>query len=230
MKFPPEKVDEVLKLTTKLYPAWSGFDDPKFHEDEIGYKQDAVKLFNETLNEEAFAELIKQGDWEEIKQRLIALGGKTNLLFRGVPKSGDMSILYVDDVDLSLLFPQVFELLFGDGNASARLEAYSQFAIQNELPNKWTFPTYLLFFAHPDSEFFIKPGVAKWFLNFVGSKTKLGSKPVGTIYDELKELVNELRLSFPEEYEIRDMIDLQSLIWVTKMQHDKESKLSLIHI
>ena len=224
MTLKKSQAEELLRLVSSLYPDWSGFDDPRFHESEIGYKQAAVELFAETLSEAIFADLIEQGDWEEIKKRLIAIGGKTNLLFRGVPKSGDLSVLYGDGVDLSLLCPQIFELVYGDGETSERLEAYSLFTEQNELPNKWTFPTYLLFFAHPGSEFFIKPSVAKWFLDFAGSKTKLGSKPSGLVYKEVKTLVNELRSSLSDEYEIRDIIDLQSLIWVAKMQHDKESK------
>ena len=224
MTLEKSQAEELLRLVSSLYPDWSGFDDPRFHESEIGYKQAAVELFVETLSEAIFADLIEQGDWEEIKKRLIAIGGKTNLLFRGVPKSGDLSVLYGDGVDLSLLCPQIFELVYGDGETSERLEAYSLFTEQNELPNKWTFPTYLLFFAHPGSEFFIKPSVAKWFLDFAGSKTKLGSKPSGLVYKEVKTLVNELRSSLSDEYEIRDMIDLQSLIWVAKMQEDRDKK------
>ena len=224
MTLEKSQAEELLRLVSSLYPDWSGFDDPRFHESEIGYKQAAVELFAETLSEAIFADLIEQGDWEEIKKRLIAIGGKTNLLFRGVPKSGDLSVLYGDGVDLSLLCPQIFELVYGDGETSERLEAYSLFTEQNELPNKWTFPTYLLFFAHPESEFFIKPSVAKWFLKFSGSTTKLGSKPVGAIYEEMKSLVGKLRASLPEEHEARDMIDLQSLIWVAKMQDIEDSK------
>ena len=129
------QADKLIALTKAMYPNWSGFDDPRFQENEIDYKQKAVKYYRPLLGEETLKRLIQDSAWSEIKKRLIGVASKTNLLFQGVPKSGDLAVLYDDDVDLSLLCPQILKLLHGDGAPSERIDAYSQFAKENDLPN-----------------------------------------------------------------------------------------------
>lgn len=224
MTWSKEKTNQLVKWINEEFPDWAGFNDPRFEEAEIGYKQQAVTLFEETLNKTEFSTLINREDWDEIKRRLVAVAAKTNLLFQGTPNTGDLAILYIDATDLSILCPEIFKLLYGEESVESRLEIFSQFAEQNGLPNKWTFATYFLFMAHPETEILIKPQIASWFLKFAESNIKLGSKPDGGTYVAFKRLIDELKSSLEPDFSSRDMVDLQSLIWVAKSRAEKSGK------
>ena len=78
--------------------------------------------------------------------------------------------------------------------------------------NKWTFPTYLLFLVHPDSEFFVKPSAASAFLKLAQTGVTLGSSPSGSVYSHLLDLAADLRDGLADFG--ADMIDTQSVVWM----------------
>lgn len=212
MNLDPQKVSQIVVLMQQYSPGWN-FSDPYFLKDEIEYKQAAVLKANELLSEVELKRLIEESKFEDFISRLDKLGKNTNLLFQGVPKSGDLNILYQADLDKPTFCKAVFDLLYGSDSSPDRLDRYISYVQANQLPNKWTFPTYFLFICHPDTEIFVKPQITQWFLEFFGLQSVYTSKPTGSAYTIIKQAAHQLKDEL-REYGPRDMVDIQSVIWV----------------
>jgi len=212
LKLEQQKLDEIIALVRKRYPNWKGFSDPDFMEDEVSYKQETIAKAREQLRREELQRLLDEGHFDEIVERLDALGKDNNLLWRSVPMKGDLGILYQEDLDKPSFCHTIFDLLHGQGQSHERLRRYAEYVKERGLPNKWTFPTYFLFLTHPDTEMFVKPRTTKWFLQFVGGPKTFASVPTPPTYATIKSLAQQLRDGL-QEYGPRDMVDIQGLIW-----------------
>ena len=192
------------------FPGLKGFAD-RFRAAETDYKRAASKKAQTWFSRSALETLIRD-EPEALTKRVRDLAGETNLLFLGVPKQGDLALLYADGLNVTELVKQLLELLHGPGDSPARLQRFSDWADERGLPNKWTFPTYLLFLVHPDSEFFVKPSAASAFLKLAQTGITLGSSPSGSVYSHLLDLAADLRHGFADFG--ADMIDTQSVVWM----------------
>ena len=213
MLLQPRQLDEILQLVEVSYPDWAGFADPRFVQDEIAYKQDAVARAQELLGADEFQRLLDAGQIDELFGRLRKLANSTNLLFLGVPSSGDLSVLHKPGLDRRAWLSALFDLLHGPDDSPERLGRYVDHARAHHLPNKWTLPTYFLFLCHPEADLFIKPAATKSFLSLLGLSELWSPSPTPGAYADLLKLANELASSW-RAYEPRDMVDIQSLIWI----------------
>ena len=205
-------VDRLLFLVGTRYPDWSGFDDPRYLEEEVEYKEASIQLANELLAEEEIQHLIAAENFEEIIARLDTVGKENNLLWRNVPTAGDLNILYEENLDQESFSQAILDLLYGDGSPPELIQAYSDFIDNRGWPNKWTFPTYFRFLLHPETDFFVKPRATKWYLKTLGSDVKLGNDPDGKVYHEILQKTGELKEHL-EEFRPENMVDIQSLLW-----------------
>ncbi len=209
------KLDEILALVRKKYPDWAGFADPRFEKDEVAYKQATIAKAQTLLSQAELERLIAASQFDEFIKRLEQVGRDNNLLDQSVPFSGDLSVLYQPNLDKPAFCRAMLDLLYGDGPAHVRLTRYADFVKANNLPNKWTFPTYFLFICHPDTEMFVKPRTTKWFLEFVGVPPTFTSVPTPPAYVTIKQCAQLLKDGL-QQYGPRDMVDIQSLIWVCR--------------
>ena len=107
---------------------------------------------NELLNQTELQRLVfSEENYDEMIDRLEKVGRSTNLLFQGVPMAGDLNVLYQETLDRPKYCKQVFDLLYGEGSSPERLGRYVEFILANNLTNKWTFPTYLLYLCFPQN-------------------------------------------------------------------------------
>lgn len=208
-----EKSRKLYDLILKAYPGWTGFTDPRFVKDEIGYKQKTIQKAKELLSESELRRLIENQDQAEFINRLEIIGRDNNLLYLRIPKASDLSILSDPNLDRPEFCRMFFDLLYGSGKTSERLERFSAYASKNGLPNKWPFPTYFLFICHPDAEMFVKPMTIKWFLEFMDSRDEWTVNPSARIYEMIMEYARVIKEGF-QEFKSCDMVDIQSLIWV----------------
>lgn len=208
-----EFVEQIVQLIQRAYPDWSSFAHPKFVDDEIRYKRAAAEKARELLSEDQLRELIAQDRFDEILERLKKVGHATNLLYLGVPSSGDLAVLHAESLDLPAFCTAMLDFFYGPGESPERLERFSSYLAEKSLPNKWTFPTYLLFCLFPENDFFVKPGVTSWFLKRAEAADVYTSRPGGDAYDQILAHVRALRSDL-EPYGARDMIDVQSALWV----------------
>lgn len=214
------RVEKLLDLVRKAYPDWSGVADPRFAQDEIDYKRVAVAKAAELLGWETLRQLLVSGDVEGFIARLEKVGKSTNLLYTQAPRRGDLGILYHPSLDKRSYCDAMLDLLYGQGSSAERLERYITYVIQHRLPNKWATPTYFLFLCHPESEMVIKPEATRWLLEFFGMGRVWRGAPHPSVYGAALRLAHTLR----EELGpcgVRDMIDLQSIVWVASRHADR---------
>jgi 5-methylcytosine-specific restriction protein B len=213
-----QKVDELLNLFKQQYPDWKSFSNPIdicFQEDEIDYKQKLIAKAKSQLAEPELRELIQSEDYDTFIARLQILGQnkENNLLFLRYSSSSDLNILNVPNLDREAFCKVFYDLLYGDGSTEDRLDHYLTWIERNKLPNKWTFPTHFLFLCHPETEIFIKPSAVKTFLDFIDQGSIFTSSPSAQSYSAIRQVASFLKEAL-QPYKPRDMVDIQSLIWV----------------
>ncbi len=207
-----EQKNHVIDLLKKKYPDWDGFSHKAFRRDEVNFKRSTIKKAGSLLSESMLAQLLVTRDTNAFIERLSRIGQATPLLQRNGTRNGDLEILHVPTLDKPVFCAQVYHLLHGTESVNDRLEAYFRYIEAHELPNTWTFPTYLLQFCYPDSEIFVEPQPTEWFLKYIGLAPKLG-RPSAETYLAIKEFARHLKIALAE-FRPRDMIDIQSAIHV----------------
>lgn len=213
MEISNEKIEALLELVRKRFPAWESFQDERFMKEEITYKRNAIVTAQEALNQNELKRLIGQGQFDEIIGRLGKLGHATNLLWTVVPMSGDLGVLYQPNLDKVGFCSALLELIYGSASPEKRLENYAGYLIEHELPNKWTFPTYFLFLCHPDSEIFIKPSIIKWFLDIIEVPDAYTPRPSASCYLIVRQACGKL-LEKLSSLGAKDMVDIQGFVYV----------------
>lgn len=206
--------ERLLPIIEGVYPAWTGFDDPRFVAEEVTYKQRAVAAAAEMLNAAELGLLVEQGEFNEIIDRLKSVARKGgNLLWVNMPDNGDLRILSVPGLDRPAFCHALYDLLYGGGESHDRLARYLDYVAAAGLPTYWAFPTYFLFVCHPDSELLVKPTWIKKFLDLIDRRMIMTDAPRAETYEKLLRLAGELRAAFAE-FDPSDMVDIQSLMWV----------------
>ena len=163
----------------------------------------------EWLAQDVLDELLANGRFELIIEHLDKLGRDNNLLWRVVPASGDTAVLYHPELDTPEFCTQFRNLLYGDRASTRRLQTFSDYLRDNNLPNKWTFPTYYLFLCHPTTDLFVKPRTARWFTKFMqdnGSTSPSSTKVLITLEPSSGSYHTLLR-------DARSVLDAMSAIW-----------------
>ncbi|MEM8857832.1 MAG: AAA family ATPase [Chloroflexota bacterium] len=207
---------ELIRLVNEKYPNWEGFTHADFVSDEIDYKRKAVAKTRELIGRKAFKELLAAGNYDEIISRIEKACRLTNLMYIAQPRNGDLAILYADGLNKWEFCQQIYSLLHDERPSPDRLDSFSEYCTLNNLPNRWPFATYLLFMNRPSAEVFIKPRVAKWFMQFMGFGEIYVSDLSADMYERYKKSWHGLKgeLGNFGDYPSKDMIDIQSLIWV----------------
>jgi len=155
MKITQAKLNKIIEILKRHYPGWTGFSDRKFIEDETEYKRATIEKAKKKLSEEELTSLLDKEEFEGVISRLDKIGKDINLLFLSVPMSGDLNILYQPELDKESFCRAFFDLIYGPGESHERLKRYLDYVNENDLPNKWTFPTYFLFICHPETEMLV---------------------------------------------------------------------------
>lgn len=212
MSISAEQKLHVVNLLRKKYVDWNGFDHQAFRREVVNYKRITVKKAVSHLSESKLAQLLVTRDIDSFIERLKGIGKATPLLNSNENSNGDLEILYVPTLDKPVFCAQVYHLLHGTEPVHERLASYLQYIETHELPNTWTFPTYLLQFCYPDTEFFVATRPTQWFLKFMGLNPSLG-KPNADTYVAIKDYARILKYTMAE-YRPQDMIDVQSMVQV----------------
>jgi 5-methylcytosine-specific restriction protein B len=217
-------VDQLVALVREQFPDWAGFDHEGFRHDERDYKVAAVEKAigpDGLLKEPALRDDLDGRAFNSFIERFDKIGHVTNLLYQSVPMSGDLSALYharekTPEV-LEAYCLALFDLLWGEGPSPERLGRYVEFVTANDLPNKWTLPTYFLFLTHPEEDMFIKPRTMARVAKHLDADWSLAGAPTGEEYGRILDWARELRAAL-EPLGAEDMIDVQSLLWTAGWQ------------
>ncbi|HVE90348.1 MAG TPA: hypothetical protein VNA44_11695 [Burkholderiaceae bacterium] len=193
-----------------------GFRDEKYLDWERGYKWQAHQKWSEALARSEHRTLLQNGSFGEIAARAVRIESRTNLLFsfekmalRDAVKSAAGAQLFAEGL---------YEFLYGRGSAQRKFERWCESV--EALPRRqtrvltWPLITVFGFIAEPDAHMFLKPNVTRIAAREYGYDFDYVSRPSWDTYASLLDFAQTVRRDLLRDMPPRDMIDIQSFIWV----------------
>lgn len=139
--------DSIVSALRERLPGWSGADDERFAT-LVRPRYAASQLAQQQLADSTLRALLASGNTDEIAGRLIEVGKATNLLFGPAFASGNLQLLHHPSTRAESA-QAVVELLYGEGQVGARVQAFAdRFPGTNPGAN-WRIATYFLWLVHP---------------------------------------------------------------------------------
>jgi hypothetical protein len=192
-----------------------GFGDPDYVGSEREYKWNAHRRWEATLGRDEFTKLLAAGKHQEIARHAISIESRTNLLF-------SFEKMALRDAVKSRAGAQAFaqglyDFLHGDGNTEARFNRWRD--VVAALPRRqtrvltWPVLTVMGFIAQPRVHTYLKPTVTRRAAEAYGFDFVYRSQPSWETYRSLLEFARTVARDM-SDLRPRDMIDLQSFIWV----------------
>jgi hypothetical protein len=192
-----------------------GFYDPKYVDWERGYKWEAHERWEATLSREALRGFIAAGQFAEVARRAVTIESRTNLLF-SFEKMALRDALR-PPAGARAFAEGLYDFLYGRGSSQNRFEQWC--TVVAELPRRqtrvltWPLLTVFGFLAQPDVHFFLKPMVTRAAAAEYGFAFEYRSRPNWETYSNLLEFA-EVVAGDLTDMKPRDMIDIQSFLWV----------------
>jgi len=192
-----------------------GFRDETYLAWERDYKIDAHKEWNRLLGPEIHARLLREGKYEEIALQAVKIEARTNLIFsfekmalRDAVKSRGGARGFATGL---------YDFLYSKSPMEEKFEQWCE--VVAGLPRKqtrvltWPIVTVFGFIAQPERHIFLKPNVTKRAAEEYGFPFHYESRPGWRSYLSYMEFAEQVRKDL-RDLKPRDMIDLQSFIWV----------------
>jgi hypothetical protein len=194
-----------------------GFRDETYLDWERGYKWESHERWEEALGQVEFRKLLRAHEYEEIAARAVRVEQRSRysmifsfekMALRDAVKSDEGARAFAEGL---------YDYLHGAGDMRRRFERWVE--VVAELPRKqtrvltWPLVTVFSFIAQPDVHIFLKPNVTKIAAREYGFDFQYKSRPNWETYASLLEFAATVRRD-NRDLKPRDMIDLQSFIWV----------------
>jgi hypothetical protein len=192
-----------------------GFFDPLYVDWERGYKWDAHKRWQAALDPPSFRRLLRSESYAQIAAHAVAIESRTNLLFsfekmalRDAVKSPGGARAFAQGL---------YDFLHGPEDLETRFNAWCE--VVAGLPRRqtrvltWPVVTVLGFIAQPQTHMFLKPTVTRIAAERYGFAFHYKSRPAWETYASLLAFARTVRRD-QSLLRPRDMIDIQSFIWV----------------
>jgi hypothetical protein len=197
----------------KFFP--SGFRDETYVSWEREYKFTAHQRWDDELNAPRMRALMKDRDYAELARKAVTIESRTNLLFsfekmalRDAVRTPDGARIFSEGL---------YDFLHGRSSDETRFQRWVEAV--GSLPRRqtrvltWPLLTVFGFIAQPDRHVFLKPNVTRRAANMYGFEFVYRSKPNWETYSCLLAFAEQVRKD-QRALRPRDMIDLQSFIWV----------------
>lgn len=192
-----------------------GFNDETYLDWERNYKEEAHRRWTAELSQPGFAAMLKAREYAAIAGAAVRIESRTNLLFSfekmalrdAVKTPGGAKAFAVG----------LYDFIYGGGREKANFERWCE--VVANLPRRqtrvltWPVVTVFGFLARPDLHVFCKPNVTKIAAKEYGFDFRYLSRPNWESYSSLLEFADRV-WSDVEDLQPRDMIDIQSYIWV----------------
>jgi hypothetical protein len=167
------------------------------------------------LGEDQFRQLLEARDFTGIAQRAVAIEARTNLLFSFEKMA--LRDAVKSNAGAKAFAIGMWDLLHGNAPLSKRFDRWVE--VLAGLPRRqtrvltWPLATVFGFVAQPRLHFFLKPMVTRRAAQNYGYDFAYQSKPDWNIYSKALAFARAVRSDL-RDLQPRDMIDLQSFIWV----------------
>ncbi|HEX5721034.1 MAG TPA: hypothetical protein VF179_33085 [Thermoanaerobaculia bacterium] len=192
-----------------------GFRDETYIDWERGYKWDAHEQWNALLDRATFRKLLREDGHAKVAARAVRIESRTNLLFsfekmalRDAVKSPDGAHSFATGL---------YDFLHGAGAVATKFRRWCE--VVEGLPRKqtrvftWPVVTVFGFIAQPDTHIFLKPNVTRTAAHEYGFDFVYKSRPSWKTYSNLLQFAEVVRHDL-RDLKPRDMIDIQSFLWV----------------
>jgi len=192
-----------------------GFRDETYLDWERDYKWQAHERWNEALGRAAYGQLLRKGEFSEIAARAVRVESRTNLLFSFEKMA--LRDAVKSEAGARSFAKGLYDFLYGAESTKRKFERWCETIAG--LPRKqtrvltWPLVTVFGFIALPETHIFLKPNVTRAAAREYGFDFRYGSRPSWDTYASLTEFAEVVRRDF-RELRPRDMIDIQSFIWV----------------
>jgi hypothetical protein len=193
----------------------NGFRDETYLAWERDYKWAAHERWETTLNQTILRRLLRQGEFIEAAARAVRVESRTNLLFSFEKMA--LRDAVKSPAGAKLFATGLYEFLHRAGSLENKFERWCQ--VVTELPRKqtrvltWPLITVFGFIALPQTHFFLKPNVTRKATEEYGFNFDYRSKPDWQTYASLLAFAKTIKTDL-RDMRPRDMIDIQSFIWV----------------
>ena len=199
----------------KYFPG--GFSDATYMDWEREYKWESHERWEEALGRAEFRRLLAAGEFAEVAARAVRVEQRSRHSMIFSFEKMALRDAIKTDAGARLFAEGLYELLHGGGGAQRRFERWVETV--DALPRKqtrvltWPLVTVFGFIAQPDRHIFLKPNVTRRAAQAYGFDFRYKSRPdwdtysnflafAATVHDDLGDL------------KPRDMIDIQSFLWV----------------
>ena len=194
-----------------------GFHDETYLEWERSYKWQVHLLWQEALGRDTYRSLLRARRFAEIAALAVRIEQRSRhsmifsfekMALRDAVKSAPGAQAFAEGL---------YELLHGAGTLERRFERWIE--VVASLPRKqtrvltWPLVTVFGFIAAPNTHIFLKPNVTRAAARAYGFDFRYQSKPNWETYASLLEFARRVQRDV-RDLRPRDMIDLQSFIWV----------------
>jgi hypothetical protein len=206
----------ALKARRKFLRAFpGGFRDETYVDWERAYKWNAHRRWRDVLSEATFRRMIEERQFQQIASLAITIESRTNLLFSFEKMALRDAVR--SPAGAQAFATALFDLLYGHHALEIRFSSWV--AAVSKLPRRqtrvltWPLVTVFGFIAQPTTHFFFKPMVTREAARRYGVDLPYASRPSWPVYRDLLAFVRKVRSDI-SDLKPRDMIDLQSFLWV----------------
>jgi hypothetical protein len=193
----------------------NGFQDETYLEWERNYKWQAHERWDALLGRDELRLMLRSRAFDEVARRATSIESRTNLLF-SFEKMALRDALK-PPAGARAFAEGLWDFLHGRGSDQMRFERWIDCVAG--LPRKqtrvltWPVVTVMGFIAQPDRHNFLKPNVTRTAARKYGVAFEYASRPNWSTYQSLRAFAEQVRRD-QRDLRPRDMIDLQSFIWV----------------
>ena len=209
----PPKAARARRKFLKVFP--DGFEDEAYLDWERGYKQAAHEKWQAAFSKRAFEKLIEEGKFEEIAATATRIESHTNLLFSFEKMALRDAVR--SPAGAKSFAVALYAFLHGADPLDARFSDWVE-AIGGPPRRKtrvltWPLATVFGFLAQPETHFFLKPTVTREAARRYGMEFPYAPRPSWPLYKGILDFVGQVRSNIAD-LRPRDMIDMQSFLWV----------------
>lgn len=194
-----------------------GFRDETYLDWERGYKWETHERWMEALGPDEFRSLLRAREYAEVAARAVRVEQRSRysmifsfekMALRDAVKSPEGARAFAEGL---------YEFLHGAGTIRRRFERWVE--VVAGLPRRqtrvltWPLVTVFGFIAQPETHIFLKPTVTRTAAGLYGFDFQYRSRPTWETYASLLEFAEAVRRD-QRDLKPRDMLDIQSFIWV----------------
>ncbi len=192
-----------------------GFRDETYIDWERDYKWQAHLRWNEQLDRSQWRAMLGAGRFAEVAAAAVRIESRTNLLFSFEKMA--LRDAVASPAGAKAFATGLYDFCHGGGNPARRFESWCE--VVAGLPRRqtrvltWPIVTVFGFLALPDEHIFLKPTVTKLAAAAYGFDFQYKSRPSWETYASLLDFASTVRRDL-RDMRPRDMIDIQSFLWV----------------